>query len=294
MSRARSAARGAALLGALLMDTQALAHEGYALQIGALNAQLDASPADPALLLSRAQLQRHEGSFELAALDLANAILEASDRSSLYLERARLWNDLGDTDRMAEDLDTYFELGGQAPAVWVLKARVDIAREDFEGARQAFDRAFQASPDVETVLARGALDESRNDFQAAIAGYEEGLDALGGADVVRGALVRACLLGRDFARAETRLTRAIEANPQRTELLLDRADVRAAAGQPIEARDDRERALRDIDRDLAQRPTDLRRLLKARALAALGRTSESRALESAVSQTSPGLLRASR
>lgn len=285
-------------MGALILfdgvASQASAHEGYALQIGALDAQIEANGGDSSLLLSRAELQRHEGNYELAALDLANAILEASDRASLYLERARLWNDLGDTERMAEDIDAYFELGGEAAGVWPLKARAEIARGNLEEARQSFDNAIVTAPDVETVLARGALDESRNNFSAAMAGYEQGLDALGGADVIRAALVRACILGRDFARAESRLTSAIDAAPQRTELLLDRADVRAAAGQSAEAQQDREQALRDLERDLAARPTDLRRLLQARALAALGRTSESRTLEAEVSKTSPHLLRGAR
>lgn len=277
------------LLWLTLPSLPAQAHEGYALQIAALDAQIQAAPEDSSLLLSRAELHRHEGHLELAALDLTNAILEASDRPALYLERARLWEELEDFERVSEDLDTYVELGGGAPARWSLQARASLVRGDLDAARSAYDAAIAAAPDVDTVLARGRLDEARADYPAAIAGYAQGLALLGGAEVVRAALVRACLLGRDFVRAEELLTRAIEAAPERTELRLDRAEVRAAAGKASEARADREQALRDIEQALAHRPTDLRWLQKARALTALGEREQARLIEQQVAARSPAL-----
>ncbi|MBK6515523.1 MAG: hypothetical protein IPM79_05005 [Polyangiaceae bacterium] len=259
-------------LGAVCVATTARAHDGYHSDIAALAGPIEAG--DPVALVARAGLHRRAGHVMEAYVDAENAVLAAPDAAAAYLERGLALSLLGAGAAAEEDLDLYLDAGGDAAEALVAKAK--LAREGgrLGVARVLYDAAIERAPRPDLILERGELDVALGDLDAAASGYEEGMKRLAGAHVVRRALVRLETRRGAFDRALTLADEALSASPTNAEWLLERADVRAARGDAALARTDREAALAELDAGLARRPTELRRVLRGRALLSLGRVLE--------------------
>lgn len=270
----------------------ARAHIGAHAQIEALDRELALRPDDASVLVSRAELHRRAGHVMDAFVDAENAVLVASDTLEPYLERGLALEGLGARAAAEDDLDTYLDGGGRSTDAHAAKARLAAADGRIDEARSALDAAIALRPTPDLVVARGDLDESQGDFDEAARGYERGLTLLAGAHVVRMRLQRVSRIRGDFERAEQLLEEALSkvaGTSGRAELLLARAQVYAAAGRRAQASADRHAALAEIDASLETRSTDLRRVLRARALLSLDRTREARLELEGVLSRSPGL-----
>lgn len=260
----------------VLLSGTATAHPGVSAEIAALGQKLERTPNDVALRLERASLYRRQGDLEAALADLR--VVEHRDPGSrpLLLERALVRKKLGNARGALADLDRF--LGSGAPSSDALVARAELreAAGQLELARADYDAAVRRAPTPDTVLARGRLDEKLGKLERAAAGYEAGLARLGGALTVRLALVRVERARGGYARAAALVTELVETSPVKAEWLLLRAEIHAEARQPGRARADRLRALAELDRLLAARPTAARRLSRARVKLALGQEREAR------------------
>ncbi|NUP13112.1 MAG: hypothetical protein HOW73_44290 [Polyangiaceae bacterium] len=281
-----------ALVAVTATAASVFAHEGFHAEIAALDARLEVAPDDVVTLVERAALHRRAGHEMEAYVDAENAVLVAPDDPRALLERGIALHALGAAASAEEDIDVYLTTGGTDVEALVVKARLARERGDDVVARSTLSDAIARAARPDLVIERGLIDESRGALDDAAAGYEEGLELLGGAHVVRKRLVRVAAARGDFDRAEQLIVEAMTRASFDAEWLLERADVRAARGRMREALEDREAALAEIDASLATRPTDLRHLLRARALLALGRIDEARRTAEGVVARSPGLVEA--
>jgi tetratricopeptide (TPR) repeat protein len=260
----------ASVLFCLACATVARAHEGLERELEAADATVRARPGDPQALLARAALLRRAGDAAraLADLDVASAIAPALREVSL--ERGLLLAAV-DARRAEAELDRFLADGPPTVAALVARAALRERAHRLAEARADWDAAFRLRPDPDAALARGRLDETLGDLGRAAAGYEEALHALGGAVVVRIALVRVEIARGRFSHARALVDEGMAQAAQKAEWLLLRADVDDAAGQRAAAARTRRAALDEIDASLARKRTPLRLLTRARALIALGR-----------------------
>jgi tetratricopeptide (TPR) repeat protein len=275
-------------LALLLASASVEAHEGLKAEIQALDARIAASPGDAELLVERARLRRLDSDPAGSLVDLTRAGVIAPTLRGLILERALTEIALGQSAAAEADLSRF--LGAGAPSVAALTARAAIREADrrFALARADYDAAVKLRADPDLYLARGRVDEALGQLDRAALGYEEGLRALSGAVVMRLALIRVEHARRRFDHAIHWIDEAMSTSPLQADWLLLRADEHASAGRSAAASADRLKALAELDTTLARRPSDHARLLRARALVALGRDESAvRDLEAIVAR-SPG------
>jgi tetratricopeptide (TPR) repeat protein len=277
--RCRRMARWVVMLAAaaaLLVAGSAAGHAGLSAEIAALSQKIEQAPNDLALRLQRAALLRRQADLESAMADLRVVEHRAPDSRPLLLERALTRKALGNLRGALADLNRFLATGAPRSDALVARAELYELLGEPERARADYDAAVRRAATPELVMARGRLDEALGKLERAAKGYEEGLAKLGGAVVVRLALIRVERARNRFSRAAELVDGLIEASPAKADWLLLRAEIHAQAGQPARARRDRLRALAELDRAIATRPTPLKRLSRAKAYLALGRARDAR------------------
>jgi tetratricopeptide (TPR) repeat protein len=266
----------------------ARAHDGLARAIARADEVVRARPGDARALVERAALLRRAGEVARALADLDVAAALAPELREVALERGLALAAV-EPRRAEAELDRFLSDG--PPSVAALSARAAI-REGagrLGEARADWDAAFRLRADPELALARGRVDEAMGDLARAADGYEEALRALGGAVVVRLALVRVETARGRWARARALVDEGMAQSPLKAEWLLARADVDDASGRRADAVRARREALREVDATLGRKRTPLRLLTRARALIGLGRRAEAvRELEACLAMA-PGL-----
>ena len=105
--------------------------------------------------------------------------------------------------------------------------------------------------------------------------------------VLKRALIAVEVERGEFAGAIALVDTFIAAHAFNADAFLDRADIQERAGDLELARADRLRALAQIERALLQRPSEMRRLSRARALLGLGRVAAAVAELEAIVARSP-------
>jgi len=283
----RFVSAGIALVVLSLTPGELVAHEGHAVTRHKLDARIAATPTDAVALLDRASLARRTGRYADALRDLA--ALDTIDPSSraLRLERGLFRLAQRDFRGAKGDLDAFVAQGGKHPEAHRGRAAVARAAGQLELARAELDTAYRLRPTPDAALERGAADEAARRLDRAAAGYREALVELAGAHTIRMALVRVEQARGDRRAALEALEPAIRDDGLAPGLLLLRADLRAAEGDPAAARLDREEALRRATDALARRSTALSATTRARALLALGRVEEAEPELAAIVARSP-------
>lgn len=273
----RAVVRALALVVGVAVSRGALAHEDAGPRLRALDGALERAPGDVGLLVERARMRRLGGMIEGASADLRRAHDLAPERGEPWLEVARLDDARGDRGRALADLAAALAapvLGASARAEALdLRALIHEDAGRLDHARADLDAAVTVVPTPERVLARGRVDEARGDLEAAAEGYRDGIRRLGPAVVLVRALVRVARARGDLELALTAVDAVMAGAQVKAEWRLERATLLAAAGDASGARREREAALAELD---ATRASDLRRLLRARALIGLGRLEEAR------------------
>lgn len=273
MRRERQALLFATVAAALLCAPAAAAHPGEDAELRALDAALDAQPANVDLLLKRAAIHRRLNHLQASLADLAVIDHLAPGNRDMLLQRGLTRLAGGDPAGAEADLTRVLE-GGPAAAAYVARGRIREAAGRLTEARGDYDAAARLRPEPEIVLARGHIDEVQGQLDRAAAGYEEGLKALGGAVAVRKALIRVETARGRHDRVVALADEAMKTAPVKTEWLLVRGAAHAAAGRAAQALRDRSAALAEIDALLKRRNTDFNRMTRAKALIALGRNAE--------------------
>ena len=273
----------------ILLSGVAAAHPGASTDVAALSQKLAERPGDVDLLLQRAQAYRQLGQPERALADLEVAARRDPGRRDVLLARGLTRAALGLAALAEADLGRFLEAGEPTAEALEARGKLREAARRWAAARADYDAALKlrATPDLH--LARGRVDEAAGDLDAAARDYEEGLQALHGAVTVRLALIRVETARGRHDRAIGLIDEALASSPVKADWLLRRAEVRSAAGREDAAASDRLAALQDVEARLARHPSDLARLTRARALAAMGRGGEAvRDLE-AILKSSPRL-----
>jgi len=254
-----------------LAATAAGAHPGLHHDIAAACEAIEREPARADLYVDRAFLERLGEEYQAALSDLDHARKLEPGNLRVAAELGLTYAALG-RDREADtELSTFIRHGGTAP---VLAERAKV-RERLGRPKEAvadYTAAIALKPDVEYVLARGALQESLRDLAGAAAGYEEGRAKLGGAVTLDLALIRVETARGRYARALQVVDKQLAAAPVKTDWYLRRADVLDAAGRKAEARADRQTALQEADAAVEANGNGMQLYARARARAALGQT----------------------
>lgn len=287
MSRAPLALAVAAALLAL----PAAAHPGFLRDVERYTEALDRQPT-AALYLQRSDRYRRLERWDEALDDVRRAEALGASPLEVSLARGLVLFEKRDDAAALEALDAYLGAGGAEPgalrAHGRLLARVgkpDLAALDFE-------RELQRGTDPELCLEYADLRVGQGRAVDAAQVLERCLQGSSGASVLRRRLVEVRLGQRDFASALAQAREGASGLQVKAEWTLLAADVLQAWGRPREARREREAALRELDALLAVRGGGYQRLLRAQALAALGREREALASVDALLASNPAFTEA--
>jgi tetratricopeptide (TPR) repeat protein len=261
-------------LGSVLFARPAGAHPGYLADVARLTQQLDVAPTAD-LFLRRAERYRLLAQWENAASDLAAAERLGASPVQVALERGQTLAAAGDTAQALAELDRYLALGGASAAGLRAHARLHASAGRYDAAALDLARVLAAGADPEVCLELADVELARRRTEDAARMLERCLQQLGGAVVVRKKLIDVRLLQHDHAAAAAVARAAMPGLSVKAEWRLIAADALTRAGSRAEARQELEAALAELDGVLAgRRAGGLHQLLRARALAGLGRKKE--------------------
>ncbi len=275
--RPRSLVLAALLAAALSLATwPAAGHEGYSKELQRLSERLLKRPKDAKLRLDRVRLYRRMGDLAGAVADIRVVQHQQPELPRLFLERALTREALGNVRGAEADLSRYLSSKKPVASAWAARARIRQQRKNWAGAISDYGQAIRRGPTPDLVLARGALQERLGKHADAAKGYRAALTPLGGALVVRLALIRVQRKLRRFPAALTQVNAILARAPIKTDYLLLRGEIYEEAGKAALAKKNRIAALKQADGQLAHRDTALSRLSRAKALHALGRKADAR------------------
>jgi len=254
-----------------LAPAPAGAHPGLSKEIDTLTERLRDTPRDADLRLRRAAVYRRLEHYDDALADVRRVLRAAPDHTEARLERALIRVALKRDKAALDDLDHV--LAGEAPpsVAWAARARLHAAAERYEQARHDYDRALEQRAHPDYFLERGRVDEAREAWDDAAAGYREGAER-SGAIVLRIALVEVERRRGDTEAAMTEVDALLDSVPHRIDWILLRADLLAEAGRAEAATVERLRALALAHAAVARRNTELSRESLAATYRALERT----------------------
>lgn len=266
-------------------------HPGFLRDVERYTAELDRAPTAELYLL-RADRYRRLERFAEALDDLRRAEAIRGSPLEVALARGLVRFDQRDDAAALLDLDAYLRLGGAEPVALRTRARLldrtgrpDVAALDYE-------RVLATRTDPELCLEYSGLRQRQGRAEDAARVLERCLEGSRGASVVRRRLVEVRLGQRDFPAALAQAREGASGLPVKAEWTLLCAQVLEAWGKRAEARREREAALAELDLALAQRAGGYQQLLRARALAGLGRRPEAVAALDALLAASPGFTEA--
>lgn len=265
-----------AVVSASIFTTDAIAHPGLAHDIEQVSRGLAIEPDRVDLLLRRAILYRLHDEAAKSLVDLDRARVLEPDNIKVALQRGLALSALK-RDREAEvELSRYVRACGENPEALAERARIRERTNRPALAVADYGAALALRSDVAWYLARGRLQERLGQLDDAAGGYREALARVGGAVVVRDALIRVETARGRFADALAEVDAVLAQAPNQTKWLLRRAKVRQASGDTAGAAQDSANALRQADRAVRRRKTALSLCSRAEVLIALGRLAEAR------------------
>ncbi|MBI3179550.1 MAG: hypothetical protein HYZ27_07795, partial [Deltaproteobacteria bacterium] len=198
-------------------------------------------------------LKRKDAEGALRILEEGLAVLDGQDSAALWLRRAELACDVGQTAQAVESLHKAGDLIGAAAPLWQRAANVAERAGDAKLSVQALSRAYGLDSSYEGAYT--AALERTSDWETLVQVLEaraEGLDKTAGAERLRHAASVVYSKIGDKERSLGIMERVVKASPTADNLRaafklaseLNRHDVVAALGEPLLRRlaaDDRER-----------------------------------------------------
>ena len=171
-----------ALAGALvLVPLASAAHDAIRDQIASVTAQIARSPANPELLVRRAELYRAARQWPAAHADLDRATTLDSSLTTAGLARAHLFLDSGNPKAAADAASRFLDRQpGHADALLV-RARARVRLGLAQSATADFSLALDARPlpDVYIERARATMAPGGSGREEALRGLDQGIARLG-------------------------------------------------------------------------------------------------------------------
>jgi tetratricopeptide (TPR) repeat protein len=277
---------------ALFAVVTAKAHPGLHHDIASATDAIDREPSRAVLYVERAYLLRLDEEYDAALKDLDLARKLDPTEIRVAAERGMTLSAMGRDSEAERELSRFVKQGSGTAPVFAERAKVRERLGDKTGAVADYTSAIALRPDVESYMARGALQESLLDLKGAAAGYREGIARVGEAVNFDLALIRVETARKRFDAAIALIDAQINRSSVKTDWYLRRADVLTAAHRPKEARADRERALAEADQALQQNVNGLRLFSRAKVQLALGRFDDAKRDLTQVLEKSPGFAEA--
>jgi len=176
-------AKLAALIILSTLPLSALSHPDLVLQIQALDAQIEAKPADADLLIKRGDLYRRHQEYAAAAMDLAAARKASPNNSILDFYDGLLLLERGDAQTAETHFKKYTDTHPEHSKAWMLRGKTSIELKQAENAAKYFARAIQTtqtpSPDLYRLQILSILAMGESEWNAAVNVTDEGLQHFG-------------------------------------------------------------------------------------------------------------------
>jgi tetratricopeptide (TPR) repeat protein len=243
-----------------------------------LTALLAKEPNRVDLLKQRGALYRLEGMLDNSLADLNRARqLDPNDRE-VRLQRGLTLSALRRDSESEAELTAFLKLesGVAQSRALAERARIRARTGRTDLAIADLTAAIAIRPSVDLYLYRGKIQEETGQNSAAAAGYQEAIARLGRVPGLTEALLRVQIAQGQFQSALSALDQEVARAPVKTTLLLRRAEILAASGEPAQAQTELAKALDEANRALHKRITGLNLLARAKVLMAMGRLEEAK------------------
>lgn len=227
-----------------LTGRPANAHDDPGAQLVELTRRIESDPKDASLYLRRADLFRTRGEWTAAVSDLQAARRLAPDLDTVDFALARVLFEAGTPGPALEASDRFLAARPDHAGAHLLRARVLVALGRPREAAAELTRGIElstrlgsraASPDDYLERARLLACPPIGDTAGALAGLDEGVQALGGAIALQMLAIDLEVERKDWDAALARIA-AVERRAQRKETwIVRRGDVLAVAGRREEA-----------------------------------------------------------
>ncbi len=261
-------------LALCLCTSLASAPAGGDVEIATLDDQLATDPDRVDWLVQRAALHRMGGDYGAALADLNEAYDRDPELPEVCLQRGQVLAALGYPLAAESDLSLFLGVRPNSVRALAVRGRLLALMGRPAEARADYEAALALAPTPDLYLDLCRLDEESGNLDGAARCHSRGLGELHDALVLRRALARIETKRRNYDRAIALLDTLIDHPALRADALLERADAYEKAGKERQALRDRQLALREIDRALAERPSHRFEQLRVRALWALDREDE--------------------
>jgi tetratricopeptide (TPR) repeat protein len=166
-----------------MLPLVAVAHQDVALKIQKVSNQIEASPDDYNLYIKRGNLQRDHGDWDLALQDFDQADVRGPDSLDIDLDyyRAQVWLESGDAPLARPALDRFIQARPEHYRGRVLSARCWAALGNIEAATAEYATALKlaqsTTPDI--YIERANMFVATGDTRSALASIQEGVDRIG-------------------------------------------------------------------------------------------------------------------
>jgi tetratricopeptide (TPR) repeat protein len=276
----RFAAAGAAALVCLALwgvgPTEVRAHPGLHVDIERATAAIAQNPDNADLYARRAHYYRLGGHFDESLADLMHARELKPDNMAVALGLGLTLSALGRDEEAEVELNRVIATGSSSWRAYAERAEIRARGGRFQEAIDDYSAAIEIQRDIELYLRRGALQEAQGDLDAAVRGYFEGFEQLGGAVTLRLALIRCETQRGKYDSALAYIEQEMQRVSVKTNWYLREAEVLRAAGRIEEATLALDLALAEANQVMEKRATGIHLFSRAKVYAAMGRTEEAK------------------
>ncbi len=234
------------------------------------------TPNQSDLLIKRGLLYRLDGKLVESLRDLDRARELDQENREIALQRALTLSALRRDKEAAAEWGRLLEAGRATGLAYAERGRIRGRTGRPELAIADFTAAISIHPALELYLARGQLEESLGKLNEAAAGYRDGLSRLGGAILLKTALIRVEIARKRYEVALKLIDEELSRTSVKTAWYLRRADVFAALGELKKAQFELELALAEANRVLGKRPTVIHLLSRAKVYIAMDRLEDAK------------------
>lgn len=263
-----------ALFGLGASDVRA--HPGLHEDIVRATSALEQDPENADLYARRAHYYRLGGHLEEALTDLMRARNLEPGNMAVALGLGLTLSALGRDHEAEAELNRFISTGSRSVRAFSERAAVRARGGRFPEAIADYTEAIEIQRDIELYLRRGQLQEATGDLSAAVVGYFDGFEHLGGAVTLRLALIRVETQRGEYDSALAYIDQELQRAPVKTTWYLRRAEVLRAAGRAEEAELALDMALTEANQVIEKRATGIHLFSRAKVYAAMGRTDEAR------------------